>query len=589
MGLVVASCSQLGGSDSSVSGVPFKSSKNGKWGMVTTNGKLLFEDEFKDRPTLAINDRFLVQNGNGVWEIYTQDEKPEKVGDDYVDICSFWEDVTPAVKKNERISIIDKKGKVVKVLEKVNGKEITVCSKFTDGYAVIVAGEGDESAMGIINTSGDITLEPKKYVYVMNLGDGTFIGVEAKNKDKDNDDQVYNIINHKGDVKGSLKGSKYDDVRIASSKDRLLAVEQKSDGESMWGLIDYNGEVVLKPSRKIQSISEYSYKNGYFIFRNEDGSYGVMDKEGETKLRAKYDALSWAGTGDLLWKGDGEGGRVKYELIDLEGETKAKEDYQNVLPFFDGSHALVQISDNSWGVIDDGGEEIKDIPDIYDVSVSTGSESVASDYVDLDAVIGQLKLDKTGLGGFGIDMTPLQLIKNYNENCEAGDQMSTDPYEVGSTDKLTYTKSLSGIDIRFKVYYSAYMTENDWWTSTYSWTTEKPAYVEARIDGHKLRGKQKDLYAKIATKLKSYGSMVKENDCACVIALGGGKGVWAAVDGDKVIVQFIKNGVNDVYIDGYSANETRTGSGYEDEVAADSCAYDEYEYADSCAVDSAAW
>ena len=99
---VVSSCLNEA-SESKTSYLPFRSSKDGKWGLMGTDGKVLFEEEFKDAPTSVKNGRFMVENGNGKWEIYTAEKKPTKVGDEYIGIADFTADVTPAVKPNEKI------------------------------------------------------------------------------------------------------------------------------------------------------------------------------------------------------------------------------------------------------------------------------------------------------------------------------------------------------------------------------------------------------------------------------------------------------------------------------------------------------
>jgi hypothetical protein len=111
--------------DSDIDGVPFKSSENGKWGMLRPDGSILFEEEFKDEPTVAHDGRFYVRNGNGLWEIFTAEENPVKVGDEYVSLGEYYDGVAPAVRKNEKISLIDRKGNIIAVLDKSGSKPIT--------------------------------------------------------------------------------------------------------------------------------------------------------------------------------------------------------------------------------------------------------------------------------------------------------------------------------------------------------------------------------------------------------------------------------------------------------------------------------
>lgn len=39
------------------------------------DGQVLFSEEFKAEPTMVIEDRFMVKNTEGLWEIYTAEKK----------------------------------------------------------------------------------------------------------------------------------------------------------------------------------------------------------------------------------------------------------------------------------------------------------------------------------------------------------------------------------------------------------------------------------------------------------------------------------------------------------------------------------
>jgi len=108
--------------------LPFQAEEGGGWGLISPDGEVLFADEFKEQPTIATNDRFFVKNSDGLWEMYTATEKPQKVGDEYVSICTFARgcDVTPAVRKDKGVEFIDKDGNVKFKFDEVNGKKLRV-------------------------------------------------------------------------------------------------------------------------------------------------------------------------------------------------------------------------------------------------------------------------------------------------------------------------------------------------------------------------------------------------------------------------------------------------------------------------------
>mgnify|MGYP005884126645 FL=1 len=73
--VVCASCSkpQVG----KIEYIPFQETKDGNWGMISMDGKVLFKDEFKAKPTVVRDGRFFVRTKVGIWEMYDAKEKPE--------------------------------------------------------------------------------------------------------------------------------------------------------------------------------------------------------------------------------------------------------------------------------------------------------------------------------------------------------------------------------------------------------------------------------------------------------------------------------------------------------------------------------
>jgi hypothetical protein len=559
--------------ESDIDGIPFKSSEKGKWGMMKLDGTIIFEEEFKDMPTLAVDGRFMVKNGNGFWEIYTLETNPVKVGDEYVSMGDFYHGVAPAVKKNEQISLIDLDGNVITVLEKSGSKPITRMENFHYGYALFEA----EDAVGIVNTRGEILLEAQNYCKIYHVAPKRFLALSMKYKDEtDKHNLVYDVIDPVGNLKGKIRMSKYDDIAVLA--DGYIGIEQTSDGEKLYGIMDLEGNVIVKPTSKIRGLT--AFNDDKFVFSNGD-QIGVRTIKDQVLIRAKYDAIVWA-TDELLWVNSSVDGRQGWALIDLEGNKITKDVYQDALPFYDGKNAFVQITDKTWGIINIKGEEKKNTPDIYtvlrhksyDYMTGHGADGVIySDYVDMEAILSAVMMTSSGFGGFGINMTPIELIKIYNEYCEEGNQLKLNPEEV-NVDKLSYNKEIMrGIDLNVQLYYSGYMTERgdshfddvagEWIQAPVRWTKEKPQYIKMSVSGSKLRGKTDILYRKLLVKTKAYGQVFKENDHACIVVRDNGIGfilvntgseVWAMVKG----IEALRN----ENIEQYSYEETRTGAGY---------------------------
>lgn len=532
--------------------LPFKSSQDGKWGMIGTDGTVLFEEEFKDEPTSAKNGRFMVKNGNGLWEIYTAESKPEKIGEEYLQIADFTASVTPSVKKNEKITLIDVDGDIKATLDKVNNKNIIGCSKFKYGYATIIV---EDNLCGIIDTKGKVVIEPK-YSAIAPFASGKFI---ASVKEDDSESSTLIIMGKDEEKILEIKvgdGQKYTNIDTESSTSEYLAVCTSVDGESQWGYIDYNKNIIVKPSSKIKSLGKV--KGNRFIFNNGE-NYGVMDFNGEIVLRAKYDMLEWADD-DVLIAYDSED---KYSLINLEGEKLTKEKYLSILPFFDGKHAAVKIDDNSWGFINKKGEElkIKNAPDIYYLAENSACWIVESDFVDIDAIVSRLNLNKNGLMGFNLDMMPQQVIKAYNEvEGNTNEKLELKAEDNRGRDNVVTAYSSRGLEIDSKVYYQRYMTENV--NGNIVWSKDRPHYIEAYVGGDMINGKVDLLYTKIAAIVKSYGKVMRENSGAVVVKLSDERGWVVTNEKSKMHIKIYNNGEFQNYPIDYYAKENETTKEY---------------------------
>lgn len=556
--------------------MPFRSSSEGKWGLISTDGTVLFEEEFKDEPTVVMNDRFMVKNGNKMWEIYTASDNPEKIGEDYIDICDFTANVTPAVKKNEKIKLIDKEGNEIAVLDKIGKKNIDKCSKFIYGYAIVMT---EDDKCGIINTKGAQVIDAK-YKSILPISSKNFIAFEENDMTSENNNFVLTVLDAKGNIVSNLSigdGQKYTDIDLEASNEKYIAVSTTVDGEKQWGYIDLNKEVKIKPSSKIKGLGQL--KGDKFIFYNGE-NWGVMGFDGTTVIRPKYDNLRWASE-TLLIAYDSE--ERCYMLVNTDGDKLTTEKYLRILPFYNGNIAPAKVDDNSWAFINTKGEEerIKNLPDIYDIEEHYASDIVSSDFVDVDAIVGSLQLAKNGIKGLSVDLIPLQLVKAYNEF--ADDKVSTTANDAGHIDQLRYSSSKRGIDTYLRLYYDAYMTDYDYNYNELKWSNERPAYVEAEISGYKLDGKTQILYSKIAAVVKSYGKVYKENSGAVIVKINDNRG-WIVINtGSEVRVRLINsNYYHNESIDAYAKDGETTRESAESQRAKPDFVEEVEEIADSC-------
>ncbi len=357
--------------------LPFQTEEDGGWGLISTDGKVLFEDEFKNRPTMVANDRFAVKNSDGEWEIYTAEEKPKQVGDDsYTQLGMFWENVTPAVKKGKAICLINIDGEVVKELDKLGGKTVKGIYNFHEGLAIF---QTEEDLYGAIDTDGEVVIEPK-YAKLNTCNDGKLIAIEKKFKDEvsnydyDKIDRV--VLNKNGENILTLKGSKFTYTGNGFYDGKLIVSKKKGD-ETEVGIIDEEGEWVFQPKKKVKGIGEIY--NNKFTFYDGD-KWGLMNTDGEILIRAKYDQLFFVSKDILAAKDDNKERDERCRLMDLKGENIGNERFSEIDCAFFGSGYFLAETDKEIQFVDKDGE-ILDLENVspYRIKTNGGDSYITSE------------------------------------------------------------------------------------------------------------------------------------------------------------------------------------------------------------------
>jgi len=371
--------------------LPFRASATSQWGLISPAGEVLFEDEFKNQPTVAINGRFLVRNEAGLWDIYTAEKNPKKVAGDFVSAGMFVEKVMPVAEMNKPIQLIDLNGKVVATLDEIDGKPVSECRNFLNGLAVVRVGD----YYGAVNTEGKVVIEPRYFVLEPSSG-GKLLAIDKKYESENDMDNVnYTILDSKGKEVGMVRGRKinYFNALMTSYRtgdlivnDLLTAVTTKDD-EQVMGLMRLDGDWQVEPSGKTVSITQNRGK--WFVFYNGDG-LGVMDGKGEVKVRAKFNMLDFIDNDVLIGKTDDD---ERFKLIDLDGKVIGRSNYLQALTSFDGKHIFVQTDENEWKIVDKKGKRQELKTDIFfvefngsDYTVTTGNAAAGDyDYGELES------------------------------------------------------------------------------------------------------------------------------------------------------------------------------------------------------------
>ena len=570
--MLFVSCSKT--ENGMVEYIPFQETADGQWGMISLDGKILFTEEFKTKPTVVRDGRFFVRTKEGLWEMYDATNKPKKIGTDYAHASGFRNGVALVAEKNKPVSIIDTEGKTKKILDKIEGKVVDGVRSFEEGYAVFMT---VDSLFGVINQGGDCVIKPE-YTELNDCGDGKFIGInkkyEADLKKGKKDKVKLSVVNTSGKVLYEFMASKYNDVHQKFS-DGLLPISVKKDGKETWGIINEKGEEVVKPTTKIKNIG--NVKDEKFTYYNGEG-WGLMNTKGETLIRAKYEFLYFDGDNMLvaIVKKDADTFESKY--VNEKDEQIGEDTYVSATPFtmFDGEHAIVKPNDKIYSIISKEGKQIEGLPDIVEIGTFEGESYIQSDYVDFKALIADCKISDDGMFGMSFKTTPAEAIKAQvkegiamsDENHKAGDL-----YWYDLTDEVWFIKKPGNISSIFEMHYTGYLTKKtyrtkriiDYVIGDWYWYHDKKiptGYVYNKVsmrnfkmtfdnDG-KLHGKLSDVLLALKGKFKSMGKIVKENNGAFVVTTKAGHTAFAYLEEKKVVLLFGNLGdANSLVIDKY--------------------------------------
>ncbi|MDE7410648.1 MAG: WG repeat-containing protein [Paramuribaculum sp.] len=248
------------------------------WSIVdVTTGEIIHKDEFKSQPTVIVNDKFCVKNGNGSYDYFSVNNVTKPInGESYLYATAFNEnDIALAVLKGKGISVINGKCEVVANLD----NSIVSANDFENGFAAV---SNDDNKYGYINENGEIVIKPS-YDRAFNFSTD---GLAIVGKGVNDSTNKYFAIDNKGNELFSFSSNEYKD--FGSFNHGFLPAQKE------------NGEVVLldKTGKKVSSIGKWKgyipdwleFNNGVIVFMDGD-AYGLKNEKGEIVIRAKYDEL----------------------------------------------------------------------------------------------------------------------------------------------------------------------------------------------------------------------------------------------------------------------------------------------------------
>lgn len=453
----VASCS----SKPQLTHMPAKADGDSNWGLVDANGEFLISDEFDSRPSAVINGIFYVEENDGLTVFYA-DKRLRQVGD-LCELrgCGYFNDgLMPIVRKGERIEFVDGDGKTQFTLKDHDGVAITaVMGMFINGRCAF---RTDDRKWGAIDTKGNVVVEP---IY---SDQPVFIEDFAMVNYADNGGAA--IIDRNGNVV-----KEFDEVDNPSPiiyGYTTARIGEYGDEDTRYAMIDTKGEVIKLPNA-VKDIETWNDK--YIVFENSEGDCGLMNFEGETLIRAKYDGLELLPNGQILGRRDD-----KFMYVTVEGDTErvfyeiASAVRYPILfsQIFDYKFELVSEDDDVMYLRNYAGEKVGKMLGKFRNKVEI--ENVYSDYYDYDAVVESViaMFDNNGLTGYPFGST----MGNYADPSKSkswyrGDQSMSVDLECNNS---YFSVSSATIKSRNNVVYDATP-----YASYYTWEFNNDAKINS--------------------------------------------------------------------------------------------------------------
>ncbi|MDR1170619.1 MAG: WG repeat-containing protein [Prevotellaceae bacterium] len=354
--------------------LPFKFKQSERWGLIGVDGKILFQNRFKDEPSYVVNGIFYVRNANELYEYYSAKEKPARINNkayrsNYYSGSIFYEDIIP-VKDNQHFVFIRKDGSQAFVFDSYDGKKINWISNFNDGMAQFCT---ESNKYGYINTKGEVVLPPK-YSRASDFSEGLAVVMENYNpcEEKRNKKSVAYIIDKSGKKQSDLEIEQHEENKVIWFEKFVNGLAPCKSGiceTDAIGTIYYvnrKGEKVIyayhnkekhksgvnMPPQNTYIISKFN-KKGYALcvkqVKEERKEYiGIISAEGKMIVDMKYeyyipeDEFQDAGyyiDEDFACISD----RKKFGLIDFNGNVICPFRFDRIYPFYDGEHAFARM------------------------------------------------------------------------------------------------------------------------------------------------------------------------------------------------------------------------------------------------------
>ena len=288
--------------------------QNNKWGVIDSSGNIIIDPSYSEMIIVpsSKNDVFLcvydVDYETGTYKTKALNSKNEEIFTQYEQIEAISNhDINNNIWYEENVLKVEKDGK--KGLINLSGKELASCQ-----YEEITAIEGIENALkvkkdgkyGVLNNEGKQVIAPE-YYDISNLGKDDKSGFIVKGEN-----EKYGIVDYSNQI---ILEAKYDGIEKVYGNDTYVV---KQEGKEL--LVKKGGQELLTEGfDEIKAILKNAHSG---IIYTAGGKYGVMNLLGEVIIEPSYEDLKEAKTGILIAKQDG-----KYGIIDIQKNSKMEANY----------------------------------------------------------------------------------------------------------------------------------------------------------------------------------------------------------------------------------------------------------------------
>lgn len=404
LSMVLPSCTKGNDPFAMIDLIPVKTSEDGKWSMINDKGEIVYDSEFKNAPSPSFNGVFFVEEKEGIALYRSGGKEPELIkGCDGLKSAGIYnEGIIPVAFPKSRITLINDKGDKKAELTPVSGHEIVKSqNSFFEGRLLVIT---DEDKRGYVDKSGSTVIAPT-YDRAASFNEGVaLVGIKKEKANADSseyeiltdEDFTWSVIDKKGDKQFALKDG-ITPLAAVFENGRLFVRK----GENQFGYLDKKGEFTKLPS-KIKGLTNYNDK--YIAYEDNNDQYGVMDYNGETVIRAKYDGMYITGK-YFLAKQDN-----KWRVLDKEGEEVEGFDRYDDISYLGHFGYLIDEGGKTKTLIDNKGKA-KGKEEFYEFG-GNYPDMVESDYFDVDGIVSTIveMVSEQGVGKYTLGAIPGQIL-----------------------------------------------------------------------------------------------------------------------------------------------------------------------------------